>query len=281
MFSPIDDSTRIRMLAAHRRAADTLGRSPVGEPVWGWRGRTIGGKTIDAAGETWLRVQSAPANKADGKLWEGTEVAALLLPRLAKPRLLAIRDWEQDGYVYRAELTEFIADPVCSPDSVLRHELDLGPDWFAELRANLAIFAELETDRMVLSQEYLDRTMPQYLDLIPGRATQAPAWVPAHGDIHFANLTAPQLRLLDLEGFGLAPVGYDAATLYMYSLLAPRTAARIYAEFSDVLTSKAGRFAQLVVITELLQSCSRGDNLDLRDALVDRARVLLGPARQR
>lgn len=278
MFSPIDDATRTRMLEAHAKAAADLGLTPAGEPVWGWRGRTIGSKASSVSGPTWLRVQSARTDQTGGKIWEGTELAATLLPKLAKPALLAIRDWDVDGFAYRAELTEFIADPVCSPDPVLREELDLPQSWFTELRANLALIAEVDTDRTVISQDYLDRTMPKFLPLIPGRATQAPAWATAHGDIHFANLTAPRLRLLDLEGFGRAPVGYDAATLYTYSLLAPRTAARVYSEFADVLTSKAGRFAQLAIVTELLQSCTRGDNLDLRDALEERARVLLGPS---
>ncbi|GHA30760.1 hypothetical protein GCM10010329_62700 [Streptomyces spiroverticillatus] len=37
--------------------------------------------------------------------------------------------------------------------------------------------------------------------------------------------------LLDLEGHGIAPVGYDAATLYLYAPLAPRTAAHIWRAF--------------------------------------------------
>ncbi|MFJ4878377.1 phosphotransferase [Streptomyces sp. NPDC088745] len=47
-----------------------------------------------------------------------------------------------------------------------------------------------------------------------------------HGDLHFANLTMDGPVLLDLGGHGLGPVGYDAATLYLYGLLAPHTAVR-------------------------------------------------------
>ncbi|MFH8513848.1 hypothetical protein ACH4CE_01605 [Streptomyces gelaticus] len=42
-------------------------------------------------------------------------------------------------------------------------------------------------------------------------------------------------------------------------------------ELSTVLDSDAGRFAELVVITELLQSADRGDNLELVPALRQRA----------
>lgn len=277
MFSPIDDATAARMLAAQHHAAAVFERTPTDNPVWGWRGRTIGSRTDGASGPAWLRIQSAPAGQAGGKIWEGTVLADQLMPDLAKPALLGLHDWDMNGVAYRAELTEFITEPVCSPDPILRTELDLSPEWFDELRANLAIIAAVDTDRTVISQDYLDRTMPQFLDVAAGRATRAPAWTTAHGDVHFANLTAPGLRLLDLEGFGAAPAGYDAATLYTYSLLAPRTAAAVYTAFADVLDSTTGRFAQLAITTELLQSCTRGDNLDLRAVLEDRLRVLIGP----
>ena len=277
MFSPIDDATATRMLAAQQYAAAAFERTPDGVPVWGWRGRTIGSRVDGTSGPAWLRIQSAPAGQAGGKIWEGTELADQLMPNLAKPALLALRDWEVDGVAYRAELTEFVADPVCSPDPVLRTELELPAEWFDDLRANLAIIAAVDTDRTVISQDYLDRTMPRFMNVVAGRATRAPAWTTAHGDIHFANLTAPNLRLLDLEGFGAAPAGYDAATLYTYSLLAPRTAASVYKAFADILDTSAGRFAQLAIATELLQSCTRGDNLDLRPALERRVQALIGP----
>lgn len=277
MFSPIDDATATRMLEAQQHAAEMFKRTPTGEPVWGWRGRTIGSRADDSDGPAWLRIQSAPAEHAGGKIWEGTELADQLMPNLAKPALLGLSDWEAGGFAYRAELTEFITDPVCSPDPVLRTELDLPQQWFDDLRTNLEIIAAVDTNRTVISQEYLDRTMPQFMDVVAGRATRVPAWTTAHGDVHFANLTAPRLTLLDLEGFGRAPAGYDAATLYTYSLLAPRTAAHVYDAFADILDTTAGRFAQLAITTELLQSCTRGDNLDLRPALEDRLRVLIGP----
>ncbi|MFG2533383.1 phosphotransferase [Streptomyces sp. NPDC048516] len=91
-------------------------------------------------------------------------------------------------------------------------------------------------------------------------------WATAHGDCHFANLTMSGPTLLDFEGFGLAPVGYDPALLYAYSLLAPQTAARIRAEF-PIPDSPAGHTALLVVAADLLQSASRGDHPELAEPL--------------
>ncbi|WP_374204442.1 hypothetical protein [Streptomyces pseudogriseolus] len=106
--------------------------------------------------------------------------------------------------------------------------------------------------------------LAQCLDrLLPGDRT-APAvscWTTAHADVHWANLTEP-LRLLDWEGWGMAPEGFDAATLYAHSLLQPDTAARVRTAF-PVLGSPAGLAAEAAVCAQLLQTVARGDNLVL------------------
>ncbi|MFJ7492574.1 hypothetical protein ACIQZB_15210 [Streptomyces sp. NPDC097727] len=68
-----------------------------------------------------------------------------------------------------------------------------------------------------------------------------------------------------------APAGYDAALLHAYSIGAPVAAERVREELSTALDSDAGRFAELVAITELLQSAERGDNSELVPALRRRA----------
>ncbi|MER7407858.1 hypothetical protein ABT373_36650 [Streptomyces sp. NPDC000070] len=59
-----------------------------------------------------------------------------------------------------------------------------------------------------------------------------------------------------------APQGFDAATLYAYTLLQPDTAARVRAVF-PVLGSPAGLAAEATVCAQLLQTVARGDNLAL------------------
>ncbi|MGW4804768.1 hypothetical protein [Kitasatospora sp. NPDC004272] len=118
---------------------------------------------------------------------------------------------------------------------------------------------------MAVRQEYLDRAMPQYLGVAVD--TRVSTWTTAHGDLHWADLTSPTLAVLDWEGWGVAPAGYDAAVLHSYSLLVPETAAEVRRRLGHVLDTPAGRFAELVVITELLQTTARGDNLDLAGPL--------------
>ena len=46
-------------------------------------------------------------------------------------------------------------------------------------------------------------------------------WATAHADMHWCNVTAPVCCILDWEAWGLAPRGFDAATLYCASLPVP------------------------------------------------------------
>jgi hypothetical protein len=85
----------------------------------------------------------------------------------------------------------------------------------------------VNTDRVAVRQQYMDRAIPEFVG-IPAPAVTC--WTTAHGDLHWADVTAP-LRILDWEGWGSTPEGFDAATLYAYSLLQPATAARVRAVF--------------------------------------------------
>ncbi|WP_371780176.1 hypothetical protein [Streptosporangium subroseum] len=153
---------------------------------------------------------------------------------------------------------------------------DLPSTWWAALRAALDDIATISTHRHTIRQQYLDRAMPRFLGAPIN--TTAPSWSTAHGDCHYANVCAPTLHVLDWEGWGLAPTGYDAAMLHSYSLLVPSAATRVHSEFAYVLDTPAGRFAELAVITELLQSITRGDNLEPAEPLRNRAAHLLGRA---
>ncbi|MGW8765928.1 hypothetical protein ACWGN5_25865 [Streptomyces sp. NPDC055815] len=249
------------MTAAHTRAAAALNTTASGPPAWGHRGRTLGRRTDHPLhGACWLRLQTAPDGKEGGRTWTGQEQAALLFPTVRKPTLHAIHDATTDAHAYRAELTTFVDEPVLSPSGpVLHDELDLPDTWFKKIREDLGAVAATATDRVSVRQQWIDRAVPQFT----GRpAPQITDWTCAHGDLHTANLTAGA-TILDWEGFGLAPRGWDAALLYSYALLAPATAARIREAFADILDTHTGRTALLVVAADLLQAASRGDHPDL------------------
>ncbi|MFD0402227.1 hypothetical protein ACFV84_26805 [Kitasatospora sp. NPDC059811] len=187
-------------------------------------------------------------------------------PAVPRPRLRERRTWTEGEHGYLAELYDKItASTIATHEPILRETPDLDHTWWDGLSTALDAIAAVPSDRVAVRQEYLDRAMPQYLGIPID--TRVPAWTTAHGDLHWANLTGPTLTVLDWEGWGVAPAGYDAALLYSYSVLVPDTAAQVRHRLAHILDTPAGQFAELVVITELLQTITRGDNLDLEEPL--------------
>ncbi|WP_327065467.1 hypothetical protein [Kitasatospora sp. NBC_01302] len=272
MYSEPEPKTAERMREAHATVATMLGATANGShESWGWRGRTLSRPVTTASGEGWLRLVSAPAEKAGGKLWEGPQEAERLMPpAVPRARLRGRHTWTEDQHGYLAELYDRITVPaITTHEPTLRKAPDLDDAWWNGLSTALDAIAAVPSNRVAVRQEYLDRAMPEFLGTPVD--TKVPAWTTAHGDLHWANLTGPTLTILDWEGWGTAPAGYDAALLHSYSLLVPDTATEVRQRLGHILDTPVGRFAELVVITELLQTVSRGDNLDLNGPL--RARL--------
>lgn len=269
------------MRAHHLRAAHAFGvELEPGSEFWGWAGRTLGAPARTATGRAaWLRLTSAPADKAAGKLWEGAATAELALGDLGgrRPTLLGLHDTTEDGTAYRAELSARIDAPVLSATPDLHQNLDLPDTWWNDLTGTLDLLAATPTERVAVRTQYMERAIPRFLG-IPAPA--APCWTTTHADLHWANLTAAPLQILDWEGWGSAPAGFDAAMLYAYSLSRPAMAARVRTAF-PVLGSRDGLAAEATVCASLLQTVDRGDNPDLAGPLRAWAAELCGRASDR
>ncbi|MEU8543073.1 hypothetical protein AB0C52_24330 [Streptomyces sp. NPDC048717] len=268
---PHDRDDQVRMRRAHAAAARTLQVTATGPDVWGWQGRTLGRR----AGQWWLRLVCSPSHKRNLRLWEGTATAHQALPAaVPRPLLYDVLEWSADGHAYRAELSEYVPLPALQAGGpVLTADLDLPTAWWADLRRALEATSAVQTDRQAVRQQWIDKNLTRFLG-VP--AFQVSAWTTGHGDLHWANLAGPPLVMLDWEGWGLVPVGFDVGLLHSYSLARPVTAARIRAEFAHVLDTPAGRAGELVAVAQLLQVAGRGGHPDLAPHLARRAEHLTG-----
>ncbi|MGH8908879.1 MAG: phosphotransferase family protein [Egibacteraceae bacterium] len=245
--------------------ADRFGVSLAGEPVYGFGGeRSIGCRVSGPEGERWLRIVSEPARWAQGEYWEGNADAAEITA-VAKPAWFGHQEWDRNGCRVRAELMTFIAAPVCSLTPELRTRPELPTAWWDSLRRSLDALAARPTQRIAVSQDLVARRLLGFFgDRLDARVT---AWSTSHGDLHWANLTAPACCLLDWEGWGLAPAGYDVAMLYCASLLQPDVAREVYEVFADLLDAPEGQRAQLCAIAHLLLRVNYGHHTDLAGPL--------------
>jgi len=268
---PEDDETETRMRTAHDQAASRLGLVCAGPAAWGYLGRTIGRR----AGDTWLRVASVPVDRPSRLPGEGIIGAAQVVPEsVPRARLISVLDWNEPGYAYQADLSQFIDAPVIAPQ---RPDLDRDPglpdQWWAELRLALAELASVDTPTIRGRDGWIAKAFPTFLGVpAPERIERETG----HADLHWGNLTADPLTLLDWERWGRVPVGYDPGLLHAHSLRVPAVAARIRAEYAHVLDTPTGRTGELVALAEMLQAVARGWYPELAPHLAARAHELTG-----
>ena len=278
MWSKPDEAAvvwRMRVAHAHARSILGLAATPGGQEAWGWKGRTLGKPVTTPEGPVWLRVVSAPSDHIIDTFWNGAAEAERLLPTsIPRPQLHHWLDWSDGAWAYRGELYDYVTARPVAPHAIVTTSTDLQPKWWSTLRAALHTITTVNTTRMTIQPGFLAWAMPHYLGITPSDYA-IPSWATAHGDLHLANLCAPDFCILDWEGWGLAPPGYDAATLHSYSLLTPDTAAQVRDELAHLLDNPAGQFAELVVITELLHTAEQGEHQDLAEPLRRRAASIL------
>ncbi len=252
--------------------ADALRVDLAGEPVCGLRNRTVGCPVTTSKGERWMRVVTEPAQWATGPAWAGN-VDANAITGVRKPAVLDVAEWDESGRRVRAELMTLAPGTRVSTDMALRWHVDLDDEWWNELRSSLDTLAVHPTDRVCLDEQFAQRRLLAAfgVEIDTARLTCSTA----HGDVHWANITAPRCWLLDWESWGSAPTSYDAALLLCTSLLQPEIAERVHAAFADLLDTFEGHVAQLLAAAKLLGLVEYGDHPDLAVPVHRHARAIV------
>jgi hypothetical protein len=239
-----------------REGAARFRVAPIGDVVFGWRDRTIGSAVISSGGRFWLRATAEHQDWAQGEAWTGNRDAASIRG-VPKPEVLGRVEWDEPPVGMYAELMTYVPDAPCSATSELLQPIAVPDEWWAELRAALDKLATHPTER---GEHDPDTVVGRLEDLYARRLDlPSPALRTEHTDLHWANLTSPQLWLLDWEYWGAAPSGYGPALLYCHSLLVPETAEKVYEVFADLLDTPTGLVAQLSAAAHIL---SRGYRVD-------------------
>ncbi|KQV20854.1 MULTISPECIES: hypothetical protein [unclassified Kitasatospora] len=269
MSFQLDDATRQLLESAHTRAAAFLGLACSGPPVFGTSGSTAGRR----AGNLWLRVSSSRRRHAPRASGQGPLGAEQCIPEsVPRPRLHDTLDWTEGDRFYQADVFDLVGPAVsASPD--LRKDPGLEDSWWSGLKTALTDIATAPGTKITLRPAWIEEVFPKYLGIPAPTHVER---VTGHGDLQWANLTARRLMILDWERWGLVPLGYDPAVLWVSSFLVPTVADRIRAEFSDVLDTPAGRVGQLVALAEMLQAVDRGYYPELAPLLADAAYRLTG-----
>lgn len=180
--------------------------------------------------------------------------------------------------MWRADETELITAAPITPGGTLTDDPQLPASWWSTLNASLTALAEQHTTRIAtpdtvpITQARLtaeiNRVFPDRVD------TVIDEWSPAHADFNWANLTGPELYVLDWEDWGLAPKGLDSSTLWGNSLLVPAMADRVRRERRADLHSSSGKLMALFFCTKIVGDATGYSGPMLEPAIREAARLI-------
>ncbi|GGY95740.1 hypothetical protein GCM10010300_44690 [Streptomyces olivaceoviridis] len=90
--------------------------------------------------------------------------------------------------------------------------------------------------------------------------------MPAHADLTWANVTAPEFGLFNWKDWGNAPQGLDSASLWGSSLAVPSLADRVRQERRRDFESRDGKLMTLFVCSKILEPYAHPEDPRLEPA---------------
>lgn len=268
-----EDRQRRAWMEGHLHwAARQFGVTPVGEATHTARLHSVGTRVRDGGADAWLRVVYDDPEWGEGDYLTGN-LTANDISGVPKPHVKEWTQWDDSGRRLRGEVSTFVPAAPLSAGMVLTYEAALSEPWMRTLRAALDALAAHPLPPHGVDPDDVNHGLAAYFGLTVDFATVE--WTTAHSDLHWGNLTGPELFILDWETWGRAPAGYDAATLYCASLLQPTTARRIHRTFADVLETHSGRVATLAVAVRFLRFIDGGEHLPLARSLREHAQQVV------
>ena len=219
----------------------------VGERIYGLAGKSAGAAVADRSrSRRWLRVTGLVGTKVNAR--RRAEIDAETLSGLRKPDIHRAIEWERDGVHWRAVLSALAPSPVPSENCWLAPGTASPPArWFRDLRESLErLQQQARPDNYVKTGEQIRIGVRGHFG--PDAPSAVIEWRASHGDLHWKNLTVPNLTILDWENWGLAPRGYDVARLMVYAALVPEVQRKLYETFADEFDSGAGVFVLLFAL---------------------------------
>ena len=173
---------------------------------------------------TWARISWHRPADILPREFSGLE-ASTTVRGVPKPDFVQAVHWKLGDLVCRAEEMTFVDQRTVSAGYVVDEHPQLSESWWDALNSALAHLADTSTDRVSLAQEDIDRSITRAFGACADITVSD--WVVGHGDLHWGNITAPRLFLVDWDSWGRMPKGLDAAKLWEASYRVPELAGEI------------------------------------------------------
>ena len=208
---------------------------------------------------TWIRLEHASVDDVGRRGWGGIEAIASL-PGVTAPGWMNSLTWrgEEPDVVWRADEVACIEQTPVEARASLDRDPELTPRWWSTWAESMDALAAGRSTRTAVARQQpvtaehvarvIEALWPQRIN------TRVLEWTCAHGEMTWRKLTGPECWILGWDGYGVAPRGLDAATLWSNSLGVPEVAARIWRERAADLESPTGELMALFCLARILGS---------------------------
>ncbi|MFD4241478.1 hypothetical protein ACFWP3_07775 [Streptomyces sp. NPDC058525] len=238
--------------------------------------RSLGARTERG---TSVRIERRAFERIGQQGWNGTEAAAVLLG-VVMPRWYQGVTWREadEPVMWRADELELVTSQPVGTGARVREAPGLPEAWWAGLNGSLDALSSQHTYRIAtpdterISQELVTGKLGEVFPSVTD--TRVGKWVPAHGDLTWANVMGPVFCLIDWEDWGMAPRGLDAVTLWGNALAVPALAARVYRERQADMQSRDGKLMALYVLSKIVGPHAREEDPLLVPARREAARLV-------
>lgn len=226
--------------------------------------------------EHWLKVRMALTDDIDRQRWDG-ELLSICFDDIRKPKIFGHIDWEADGFSYRAVMMS-VARGIISRTPRLTFVPHLESSWWVQLADTIKKIQARQTDRICYPDSFIAGHLMERFGLtlrLPLSLRQT-----AHGDPHWANLTAPDVSLIDWDYWGQAPYATDVATLHVFSTPQSAVLAKLKDVFSAVMAMPEYDLTFLFIASTLMRKFDlRGMYRALQPDLLREAKQILEQGR--
>lgn len=224
-------------------------------------GATRGSASVGAATNrrSWIRLERASIDDVGRRGWGGIEAVAAL-PGIAAPEWINSLTWrgEEPGVLWRADEVKCVEQVPVEAGASLARDPGLTSTWWKTWTESMDTLGAGRSTRIAVArrQSVTADHVARVIEAVwPRRInTRVLEWTCAHGEMTWRKLTGPECWILGWDGYGVAPRGLDAATLWSNSLGVPEVAARIWRERAADLESPTGELMALFCLARILGS---------------------------